>query len=152
MTQVTVSDNNKIPQPANFEGAIGVNASALVTMATLFTSVADHLPRTAYMKLIDYWLSFQGRPDMQPYKCNQTFHRFIANLCIPMVEVLLHAIIDYTRGNDVKMFAMAKMEELKFWNKSTFWVAVARVGVPVAYLLITLAIVIPGMFNIAMSN
>ena len=42
-------------QPTYFEAAIGVNATSLVTLTTLFTSVADSLPRTAYLKLIDIW-------------------------------------------------------------------------------------------------
>ena len=42
-------------QAANFDGAMGVNSTALVTLATLFTSAADSLPKTAYLKLIDFW-------------------------------------------------------------------------------------------------
>ena len=42
-------------QASNFEAAIAVNASALVTLATLFTSAADSLPKTAYLKIIDFW-------------------------------------------------------------------------------------------------
>ena len=42
-------------QPTYFEGAIGVNATSLVTLTTLYTSVANNLPRTAYLKLIDLW-------------------------------------------------------------------------------------------------
>ena len=42
-------------QPKYFEGSIGVNAVSLVTLTTLFTSVVDSLPRTAYLKLIDLW-------------------------------------------------------------------------------------------------
>ena len=81
-----------------------------------------------------------------------SFLRFIANLCIPMVEVLLHAIIDHTRGNDGRVFEAANMEEMRFWDKSAFWVAIARVGVPISYLLITSAIVVPGIINIAMAT
>ena len=44
-----------LTQASNFEAAIGVNASALVTLATLFTSAADRLPNTSYLKLIDFW-------------------------------------------------------------------------------------------------
>ena len=52
---VTEAMVKKKSKESNFEGAIGVNASALVTLATLFTSVADSLPKTAYLKLIDLW-------------------------------------------------------------------------------------------------
>ena len=128
-------------------------------MATLFTSVADSLPRTAYIKLIDYWLSTYS-PEMaltiHIIYIASSHKRFIANLCIPMVELLLHAIIDNTRGNDgrVQVFELEEenTEEMRFWKKSSFWVAVARVGLPIAYLLITLAIVLPGIFNIVLAT
>ena len=32
-----------------------MHAVSLVTLTTLFTSVMDSLPRTAYLKLIDMW-------------------------------------------------------------------------------------------------
>ena len=38
-----------------FVGTIGVNAMSLITLTTLFTSVLENLPRTAYLKLIDFW-------------------------------------------------------------------------------------------------
>ena len=42
-------------QSSYFEGAIGVNATSLVTLTTLYTSFADSLPPTGYLKLIDIW-------------------------------------------------------------------------------------------------
>ena len=42
-------------QPQFFVGTIGVNAMSLITLTTLFTSVLENLPRTAYLKLIDFW-------------------------------------------------------------------------------------------------
>ena len=42
----------------------------MLVLTTMFVSVSNELPKTSYMKMVDYWLVF--------------------NLFIPFVEVLLH--------------------------------------------------------------
>ncbi len=42
-------------QPAYFEGAVTVNLTSLLVLATLFIGVSNALPRTAYVKFIDIW-------------------------------------------------------------------------------------------------
>ena len=42
-------------QPKYFGAAIAVNATSLLCLTSLFTSVANSLPRTAYLKIIDFW-------------------------------------------------------------------------------------------------
>ena len=42
----------------------------MLVLTTMFVSVSNELPKTSYMKMVDYWLVF--------------------NLFIPFAEVLLH--------------------------------------------------------------
>ena len=41
-----------------FEAIISVNLTSLLVLTTLFISVAQSLPPTAYIKMIDIWLIF----------------------------------------------------------------------------------------------
>ena len=77
--------------------------------------------------------------------------RFILNLCIPMLIVLLHTIIDHLEGDEIKVFKTADERRTKQFNHGSFWIAVARVGIPVVYILASLAIVLPGIINITIS-
>ena len=51
----------------------------MLVLVTMFISVSNSLPTTAYVKMVDIWLIF--------------------NLIIPFVEVLLHTYIDYHRDD-----------------------------------------------------
>ena len=51
----------------------------MLVLVTMFISVSNNLPTTAYVKMIDIWLIF--------------------NLTIPFVEVLLHTYMDYYRDD-----------------------------------------------------
>ena len=63
-----------------FEAVVTVNLTSLLVLTTLFISVSQSLPPTAYIKMIDVWLIF-------------------AQL-IPFVEVLLHSWMDLLRVDD----------------------------------------------------
>ena len=54
-----------------------VNVTTLLVLTTLFISISDALPRTAYVKMIDLWLIF--------------------NLLLPFIEVLVHTYMDTLR-------------------------------------------------------
>ena len=56
-------------KPGDFEANVTVNVTTLLVLTTLFISISDALPRTAYVKTIDLWL--------------------IINLLIPFVEIIL---------------------------------------------------------------
>ena len=62
-----------------FEAVITVNLTVMLVLVTMFISVSNNLPTTAYVKMIDIWLIF--------------------NLTIPFVEVLLHTYMDYYRDD-----------------------------------------------------
>ena len=64
-----------------FEAMVTVNLTALLVLTTLFLSVSNSLPKTAYIKMMDIWLIF--------------------NLFIPFAEVLLHTYIDSFYDEDV---------------------------------------------------
>ena len=83
------------------------------------------------------------------------YKRFISNLCVPMFEVILLAIIDNLKGNDNKVFkinnkmlSIPETKERRWWERASVWMAIAKVGLPVAYVLFALAIVVPGIINI----
>ena len=73
--------------------------------------------------------------------------RFITNLCVPMIEVILHAIIDDLRGRE-------NQEEvvMKSWKSIHGWITIAKIGLPVAYMMATLAIVVPGVINVMLDG
>ena len=70
------------------------------------------------------------------------------SLCVPMTQVLLHAIIDDLRGDDNKVSRMGQEIDKKWWQKASSWITIARVGLPVTYVMVALAIVVPGILNI----
>ena len=53
-----------------FEAVITVNLTCMLVLATMFIGIVNGLPKTAYLKMMDYWLVF--------------------NLILPFIEVLLH--------------------------------------------------------------
>ena len=58
-------------------------------------------------------------------------------------------------GNDDKMFTATVSNKMRVprrrpWMITTFWVKIARVGLPIAYIVVALAIVWPGFFNVAL--
>ena len=60
-----------------FEAIVTVNLTSLLVLTTLFISVFNSLPTTAYVKMIDIWL--------------------IITLFVPFSEVILHTFIDSLR-------------------------------------------------------
>ena len=75
------------------------------------------------------------------------------SLCIPMLEVLLHTIIDELRVRKGNVF---KMEEEgntnKMWKKESFWVNIARIWLPIAYLMVAFGIFVSGIINTVTSG
>ena len=53
-----------------FEAVVTVNLTCMLVLATMFISISNDLPKTAYLKMMDYWLVF--------------------TLLLPFVEVLIH--------------------------------------------------------------
>ena len=82
--------------------------------------------------------------------------RFVMSLCIPAIEMLLHTIIAELLCDDVKLFkASDKMRADKTATRhimsATFWTWTSRVILPVAYVVVALAIVLPGVLNVAIN-
>jgi len=57
-----------------FEAVVTVNLTCTLVLVTLFINVSEGLPKTSYLKMMDYWLVF--------------------NLILPFVEVLLHTYME----------------------------------------------------------
>lgn len=68
-------------------------------------------------------------------------------LWVPMTHVLIHAIIDDLRGINDKVFRFDQMTGEKWWNKAPVWVMIARIGLPVIYMVVALTIIMPGVLN-----
>ena len=45
-------------KPYYFEAALTVNLTIMLVMTTIFISVMEKLPPTAYVKMVDIWLIF----------------------------------------------------------------------------------------------
>merc|ERR1711879_1102250 len=67
-------------KPFFFESIISTNLTSQLVLTTLFISVSQSLPPTAYVKMIDVWLIFSQ--------------------LIPFVEVLLHTYLDALREDE----------------------------------------------------
>ena len=95
---------------------------------------------------------------MQQIKHFFYFLRFITNLCVPMVVIILLAIIDNLRSNENKVKTMIPKtmipveEGIKWWERASFWISIAKIGLPLAYMLVSLTIVMPGLINIAVGG
>ena len=67
-------------KPFFFEAVVTVNLTSQLVLTTLFISVSNSLPPTAYVKMIDVWLIFSQ--------------------LIPFAEVILHTYMDCLRENE----------------------------------------------------
>ena len=57
-----------------FEAVVTVNLTCMLVLVTMFISISGSLPKTSYIKMVDYWLIF--------------------TLLLPFVEVLLHTYME----------------------------------------------------------
>ena len=57
-----------------FEAVVTVNLTCMLVLVTMFISVSSSLPKTSYIKMVDYWLIF--------------------TLLLPFVEVILHTYME----------------------------------------------------------
>ena len=79
-----------------FEAVVIINLTCMLVLATMFISIADSLPKTAYLKMMDYWLVF--------------------NLILPFVEVLLHTYMEKLTDEE-KNFSV---EQVSFFYSSQY--------------------------------
>ena len=66
-----------------FEAVVTVNLTCMLVLATMFISIAESLPKTAYLKMMDYWLVF--------------------TLLLPFVEVLIHTYMEKLTEENEKL-------------------------------------------------
>ena len=67
-------------KPYFFEAALSVNLTTMLVMTTIFISVMQMLPATAYVKMVDIWLIF--------------------GQLVPFAEVVLLTAMEYIREGD----------------------------------------------------
>ena len=65
-----------------FEAVVTVNLTCMLVLVTMFISVSSSLPKTSYIKMVDYWLIF--------------------TLLLPFVEVILHTYIETLNDDEDK--------------------------------------------------
>ena len=63
-----------------FEAVISLNVTVMLVLTTMFISVSENLPKTAYIKMIDIWLLF--------------------NLIKPFNDILVTTYIDFLKVDD----------------------------------------------------
>ena len=69
-----------------------------------------------------------------------------------MVEVILHAIIDDLRGRENQVFKISEEIDMRWWKRMTVWITIAKIGLPIAYMMASLAIVVPGVINVMLDG
>ena len=65
-------------KPFFFEAVISLNVTVMLVLTTMFISVSQNLPKTAYIKMIDFWLIF--------------------NLLKPFVDIIIQTYIESLRN------------------------------------------------------
>ena len=83
-------------QETEFEAIVTVNVTTLLTLATLFMSISNSLPRTSYVKMIDIWL--------------------IINLMIPFLEIILTTLNTYFNEDKTDVKAIIRVSPAKDAN------------------------------------
>ena len=74
--------------------------------------------------------------------------RFILSLFYPVLQVLLLVMIDSARKDTDKVIRIGSqnIKQKKKWKiKETTWIRVARLWLPISFILCAIAIVVPGM-------
>ena len=84
-------------KPFFFESIISTNLTSLLVLTTLFISVSQQLPPTAYVKMIDIWLIFAQLIPFLEVSLQSVFHFLNSSIC---VKVLLHTFMDALRDDD----------------------------------------------------
>ena len=69
-----------------------------------------------------------------------------------MIEVILLAIIDSLRGNENEVRPIQNEKEMRRVETASIWRAIAKIGLPIAYMLVTLAIVVPRVINVVIKG
>ena len=78
------------------------------------------------------------------------------SLTIPAIEMLLHAIIAGLQRNDVSTPVFKATEKMSMkrgrLRMTSFWVMISRVWLPIAYVVVALTILMPGIINVYVSK
>ena len=77
LTLLMIAEVTLFISESHFEATIMLAITSMLVMYTLYQSASSSLPKTAYVKMIDFWLIF--------------------NLLIPFVEIILHTYMDTLR-------------------------------------------------------
>ena len=105
-----------------FEAVVTVNLTSLLVLTTLFISVSQSLPPTAYVKMIDVWLIFAQM--------------------VPFMEVLLHSWMDLHRINEDREINhhgksikpednVNQSEKVRYWKFSGIYKVLQSQGITV---------------------
>ena len=85
-------------KPFFFEATVVVNLTVMLVLVTMFISTSSSLPKTSYIKMVDFWLIF--------------------NLTMPFAEVLLHTYMESLNEDDIsKLKKDSENEKVKMITK-----------------------------------
>ena len=84
-------------KPAHFVGLMTLNVTVTLVLTTMFLSINNNLPPTAYIKMIDVWLLF--------------------NLMKPFVDIIINTYIENVRGENESN----KKKEVFYERNSSAW-------------------------------
>ena len=74
------------------------------------------------------------------------------SICIPALELFLHTVRASLHNKESMVYrAFDKRHDMdKYWQKTSFWIRISRVWLPVAYFVTALAILLPGIINVTL--
>ena len=74
------------------------------------------------------------------------------SVCIPALELFVHTIRASLQSNENKVYRAFDMRPVKerCWKKSSFWIRISRVWLPIGYFVIAMVILLPGIINVTM--
>ena len=81
-----------------------------------------------------------------------SIYRFVMSICIPALELFLHTVrgILHSSENRVHKAFEKRHDNVKYWRKTSFWIKISRVWLPLGYLVVALAILLPGIINVTL--
>ena len=99
----------------------------MLTLTSLFISVFESLPRTAYLKMMDVWLMF--------------------SLLVPFFEVLLHTVTEMQRTAIKELEGKPKVEA-KLRRRLRLLEKTGRIAYPVTYSIFVVCFFFTGLSNV----
>ena len=110
---------------SHFEATIMVNLTAMVVLYTLYQSISETVPKTAYLKLLDYWVIYA-----------------MIIICIVFVIEVLWELMDQNQTEVQVMEAWTSQQFRKSDNSKLRWAKYILPAMTFIFFVVYIAIVI----------